>query len=110
MNEIAQTIIDQLGGSKMFRMIGVKRVGVGLDSVTLHFVAKALEGINTISVVLDPTDTYTVRFYRSTIKGSNLKYEVNDIYCDQLIDLIENKTGLALRMPRIYNTAGKRLA
>ena len=109
-NEVAQTIINQIGGQKMFRMIGVKKVGIGLNSITLHFVAKALQGINKINVTLDPSDTYTVKFYRSTVKGDNLKYEINDIYCDQLIELIENKTGLSLRMPKIYNSDGRRLA
>jgi hypothetical protein len=109
-NEVAQTIIDQIGGQRMFRMIGVKKVGIGLNSVTLHFVAKALQGINKINVTLDPSDTYSVRFFRSTVKGDDLKYEIDDIYNDQLIELIESKTGLALRMPKIYNTNGERIA
>jgi hypothetical protein len=110
MNQIAETILEQLGGQKMFRMIGVKRIGTGTHSVVLHFTARALEGINKINVTLDPSDTYTVQFFRSTVKGDDLKYEINDIYNDQLIPLIENKTGLALKMPKIYNADGRRLA
>jgi hypothetical protein len=107
-NQIAETILEQLGGQKMFRMIGVKRIGIGTHSVVLHFTARALEGINKINVTLDPSDTYTVQFFRSTVKGDDLKYEINDIYNDQLIPLIENKTGLALKMHKIYNS--RRLA
>jgi hypothetical protein len=32
-----------------------------------------LEGINKINVTLDPSDTYTVQFFRSTVKGDDLK-------------------------------------
>jgi hypothetical protein len=94
----------------MMRMIGVSNILHGENSVKVRFKAKALYGINCFEVTLDPDDTYTVKFYRVTVNGFSLKYEINDIYNDQLIPLIENKTGLALKMPKIYNSDGRRLA
>lgn len=107
---VAETIYQQIGASRMCTMIGVSRIQHGADRLIVRFKAHALDGINKFEIILDPSDTYIIKFYRSTIKGDNLKYEINDIYCDQLIPLIENKTGLVLRMPKICNTDGRRLA
>jgi hypothetical protein len=110
MNQIAETIVEQCGGTGMIRMIGVSAIIHGKNSAKVRFKCRALYGINCFEVILDPSDSYTVKFYKSTVKGDSLKYEINDIYCDQLIELIESKTGLKLRMPRIYSADGRRLA
>ena len=109
--QVAETIYQQLGGGRMATMIGVSGIRHTANSLIVRFKARALNGINKFEIILDPCDSYTVKLYRETVKGDVLKYECDDIYNDQLIDLLENKTGLAFRMPKIYNAAtGRRIA
>jgi hypothetical protein len=108
---VAETIYQQLGGGRMATMIGVSRIRHGNDRLIVRFKARALNGINKFEIILDPCDSYTVKLYRETAKGDTLKYETSGIYCDQLIELLEKQTGLAFRMPKIYNVAtGRRIA
>jgi hypothetical protein len=108
---VAEEIFQQLGAGRMTAMIGVSRIRHGKDRIIVRFKARAIGGINKFEIILDPSDTYTVKLYRETVKGDSLKYETSDIYCDQLIDLLEKQTGLAFRMPQIYNaTTGRRIA
>jgi hypothetical protein len=108
---VAEEIFQQLGATRMCTMIGVSRIRHGKDRIIVRFKARALAGVNKFEIVLDPSDTYTVKLYRETVKGDSLKYETSDIYCDQLIDLLEKQTGLAFRMPQIYNAStGRRIA
>lgn len=108
---VAEEIFQQLGANRMCTMIGVSRIRHTQNSIVIRFKARAIGGINKFEVVLDPSDTYTVKLYRETVKGDSLKYETSDIYCDQLIDVLERQTGLAFRMPQIYNaTTGRRIA
>lgn len=98
MSEVAETILDQIEVNKLSAMIGVSSVGHSENSVQVRFKARAKDGINLFKITLDPSDTYTVSFYRVTKNGATLKGSFEDIYCDQLIDLIEDKTGLACRL------------
>jgi hypothetical protein len=108
---VAEEIFQQLDANRMCAMIGVSRIRHGNDRIIVRFKARALAGVNKFEIVLDLSDTYTVRLYRETVKGDSLKFETSDIYCDQLIDLLERQTGLAFRMPQIYNaTTGRRIA
>jgi hypothetical protein len=109
--EIARTILEQIQINRLSVMIGVSAVLHDKTSIQVRFRAKALNGVNLFKITLDPDDTYTIALYRVTVKGANLKYTVSDIYCDQLIDLLEKQTGLAFRMPRIFNAnTGRRIA
>jgi hypothetical protein len=109
--EVARTILEQIQINRLSAMIGVSAVLHDKTSIQVRFRAKALNGINLFKITLDPDDTYTVALYRVTVKGASLKYETSDVYCDQLIDLLEKRTGLAFRMPQIYNAStGRRIA
>jgi len=52
------------------------------------------DGINKVSITLDPADTYTVRFYRIRSTNFKLVAEYSDVYCDQLKTIFESTTGL----------------
>lgn len=108
---VAEEIFQQLGTNRMCTMIGVSRIRHDKDRLIVRFRSRALAGINKFEVVLDPSDTYTIKLWRETVKGDTLKYEISDVYCDQLINLLEEKTGLAFRMPQTYNAStGRRIA
>ena len=99
--EIANTIIKQLGGiGKLYTMVDANRF-VALDS-GLQFSFKGSRKINKLVVKLDPSDTYTVEFWKiyslKTGKSPKLIGSHSDIYFDMLVELFENETGLSLRL------------
>lgn len=92
---IAQTILDQLGGKRFVTMTGAKNFGDTGNGLAFQVPASLTKNrINAVKIVLDPSDTYTVKFLR--IGRSDLKTisQHSMIYCDQLEDLFERETGL----------------
>lgn len=96
--QIAETILEQLGGKRFAVMTGAKNfcavsrgVSFRLPS-TPHFVR---DGINVVEVKLMPSDTYTVKFSRMWGHNIKLVSEHTDIYCDTIRDLFTEVTGLA---------------
>jgi hypothetical protein len=101
--QIAQTIIDQIGGHRALYMLGAVGQAWATDrGVEIHI--KGSRTVNRITITLDPSDTYSVRFSRvAKIRNSyeysdRTVYETDDIYADSLVGLIESKTGLYLRL------------
>lgn len=96
---VANEILRQLGGAgRVSTMIGVKAFVGTENSLSFRFKARALQAINTVRVTLDPSDTYTVQFLRSNKNGVKLVSERSDVYCDDLIELVEKTTGLYLHL------------
>lgn len=79
------------------RMIGTKKVVYDDHSVKIMFAARAKDGIKSFRICLDPSDTYTVTFYGQVRMGQlPVKAIFEDVYCDNLVDVIESTTGLYL--------------
>ena len=97
--QIAATILQQLGGRLFIMMTGAKNL---LDSGRgLQFkVGENAKGITHVRIDLDPSDTYSLKFYRITKRGLNveIKAEMEMIYADQLKDFFEQETGLYVTM------------
>ena len=94
--QIAKTILEQLGGNRFKAMTGANRF-VALES-GLHFRIPGggftKNGINSVTIILDWSDTYTVRFERVRgIKSTQIN-ELSLVYDDQLQGLFEEETGL----------------
>lgn len=96
---IAQIILDQLGNGRFAAMTGAKNFvaienGLQFDLPRSRGFVK--DGINRIHVILDPSDTYTVK----GIKYNNRKFECVEVakesyvYCDYLQETFEDMTGL----------------
>ena len=64
MSTVADTIWAQMGGRKAGAMIGVKHLVGGENTLDVRYAAKATNGANHVRVTLDPSDTYTVTFYK----------------------------------------------
>ncbi len=100
---IAKTILEQLGGGRFIAMTGAKNMvaienGLQFDLPrTRHYVK---DGINKVQVVLDPSDTYTVR----GLKWMPRKYEFKElanqpgVYGDTLQAVFTDITGLDTRL------------
>jgi hypothetical protein len=92
---VAQTILSQLGGNKFSVMTGAKNFvsdGPALQfKLPTNFAAKK---INFVRITLDPSDTYTMKFFN--FRGLNLKEveSVSGVYNDQLKSIFTGVTGL----------------
>lgn len=97
MNEVAKTILAQLGGNRFIVMTGAKNFVY--DKSSLHFsVGKTKNKANKIVVKLDPDDTYTMTFYK--LRGIDLTKisEHSGLYFDQLQSVFTRETGLYTRL------------
>lgn len=100
-NQVAQIILQQLGGNKFVVMTGAKNLTSHGDENALSF---RLSGTmtrnkaNYVKITLDANDTYTVYF--GNIRKLELKQvsKFEDIYCDGLVELFENETGLRTKL------------
>lgn len=94
-SSIASEIHNQIG-RRAFLMMGSRTILAGDNS--LMFDIRGCEKINKIRVTLDPSDTYTVEFFK--IRGTTCREvaSVEGVYCDNLRDVIESRTGLYLSL------------
>lgn len=93
--QVAATILQQLGGRRFTGMTGAKHLAeldCGLGFKLPATLTKSR--INACRITLEPSDTYTMRFYRMTAKELKLVSEEVEVYCDQLEDVFETHTGL----------------
>lgn len=108
--EIARTICEQLGGMHRLKvMVGARDFVAIANGLAFRIPGKnfARDSINLIRVTLTPSDDYTVEFMR--VRGARAKVvsAVRGVYCDQLVSLFEDTTGLTLRMPAIFVGSGQ---
>lgn len=102
---VANTILQQLGGRRFILMTGAKDF-VGDANSLMFRIGKNSGGVSKVKIILEPSDTYRVIFYRirqtrKTAAQITIVHEADDIYFDQLPDLFKRITGLETQMPRI---------
>lgn len=95
--QIATTILNQLGGHRFLAMTGAKQL-ISLESgLQFSLPARfARKGINKVQVVLTGMDDYHLKFFRYNSKSFDCPCleEREGIYCDQLQDVFTAVTGL----------------
>ncbi|MBU0707040.1 hypothetical protein KKG41_01575 [Patescibacteria group bacterium] len=94
-NIIAETILKQLGGwDRLVSMINAKNPINLFEGLSFRFSGSKIT--NHISIVLQANDTYSIEFG----KIREIKYEsvkrIHDIYAENLVNVIEDTTGLYL--------------
>lgn len=89
----ALTIIAQFGGNGFKVMTGAKNFVFGPDGLTFK-IGQNCHRINGVRVQLEPTDVYTVEFLRINKNGVTVVSKHEDVYCHDLQDLFEKKTGM----------------
>lgn len=99
----SQIILQQLGGNVFVAMTGARHLVGSPDALQFKLPANfAKDGINTVRVSIDTTDTYTVEFGRSRgISYKTISVHLG-IYAEMLRDLFTAQTGLDTIMPRIF--------
>lgn len=97
MNQVAQTIISQLNGFGALKMmVAAHSFTYTEDSLTFKF--KGSKKVNTCTVKLMPSDTYSVTFSQFSPKWLEYKTvsSFDDVYCENLVEIFEETTGLYL--------------
>ncbi len=98
--EIADTILEQLGGRRFTMMTGAKNL-LSHEDGSLSFRLPnrfANDGINYVKVTLDWTDTYRVEFGRVWGLTYKVIRETSGVYADGLQDAFRNATGLETKL------------
>lgn len=103
-NEVAKTILEQLGGNAFCRMTGARNLIGYADGLSFRLPGAGgfcREGINHVDVRLLPSDTYRVIFSR--VRGGKMKEIacVAGVYFDALPEIFRRETGLETRMPTV---------
>jgi hypothetical protein len=89
---IAQTIAQQIGSKALF-MIGAKNLVAGKNYLQMR-IGRNVSGWNVLKIVLNGLDLYNLTFYKIRKLDVSKEKTVDNIYCDQLCDIIESETGL----------------
>ena len=100
--QIAQTILQQLGGNKFIAMTGAKNLGFDSkgSKTTLSFkIGKNAKSINYVKVdYISGKDLYDMSFFRLRAGQLKLIKKVSSIYGDQLQKFFTKNTGLYTRL------------
>lgn len=101
--QIATTIKQQIGGRKFEVMTGAHSFAAGDKELSFKLPRKSgyvRNGICYVSIKLDPSDTYTMRFgkFTGSLSKGNLAFKIveehPDLYFDNLQDVFTRVTGL----------------
>ncbi len=95
--EVANTIMEQLGGYKFLVMTGAKNMmAIGHNgNPGLNFqIPGAKNRINRVRIILEPSDTYNVSFWNFRTGKTKKVAEHTMIYDDMLRDIFTAETGL----------------
>lgn len=95
-NQVAKIIAQQIG-NRAFAMLGARNLTLDTKSLTFK-IGRNSKSVTHIQVILDPSDTYTVKFIRSRIKDGvptvTVVHTDSDVYVDSLHQVIESGTGM----------------
>ena len=97
--QVAQTILQQLGGNRFTAMTGAKNFVAGESLLQFSLPSNfAQNKANRVVVKLEATDTYAVEFYFSRGVNSRKISEHSMIYADMLRKLFVEETGLQVSL------------
>ena len=98
---IAETILDQIGGNKFIVMTGSKNflnIGNGLRMNLTRNKSKA----QYLKIELNACDTYTMKFFSARRTESDIIIKdietISGVYADQMARIFEQVTGLYTRL------------
>lgn len=91
--EIANTILNQLGGKLFMRITGSKNPVAIENGLQIELSENKLKATH-LQIILDPSDTYSIKFLKRKGENTVVFNEHSDIYCNQLKEIFEEETGL----------------
>lgn len=95
---VAQTILEQLGGNRFIAMTGAKQFVGGPDFLQFGIGRGACNGVNKVRVTLGADDRYEVALYK--IRGVNVReiFKYEGVYADRLAAVFTEGTGFDTRL------------
>lgn len=96
-NQVATTILNQLGGNRFAVMTGAKNFVATSDGVSFA-IGKNAKGINRVVITLTPMDDYKVDFWNVRNAAITEKAKFTGVYCDQLQEIFTAATGMYTRL------------
>lgn len=93
MTNVAQTILNQLGGNEFRTMTAAKDFVYSEDSLQFKIGGNS-KRILKVAITLAPSDTYSMAFFKKGNIIPTLVSEHSGVYCDQLQALFTAETGL----------------
>ena len=91
--EIAQTILNQLGGNRFIVMTGASSFSYGDDNLTFR-IGKNEKKVKAVRITLKSDDTYTMEFLAIRKLEVKTLSKAERVYCDNLQEVFTNHTGL----------------
>lgn len=96
-NQIAQTILQQLGGNRFMVMTGSKNFVASSNALSFSLARNASKANRCVITLDEGSDTYVVEFWNVNMKKVTMttlkKYE--GVYFDMLQSIFSDFTGLA---------------
>lgn len=97
--QLAQTILNQLGGRRFTMMTGAKNLVATEEGLNFRLPSRfAKLGINVVKVTLTPMDVYDVEFGKLWGSKYTVLKTVEGIYCNMLQKTFTEETGLDTRL------------
>lgn len=96
--QIAQTIIQQLGGvGRLSAMTSAKHFVALPDGVAFR-IGRNSKKVNLVKIRLNGRDLYDLEFSYATVRSYKAKGSATDVFCENLVDVFEEHTGLYLTL------------
>jgi hypothetical protein len=89
---VAQTILQQLGGGRFLAMTGARNLVNEGDGLSMQLPRNS-SGANRLTIKLEDSDTYRMKFWKLHKLQPVDLVEHAGIYCDQLQPLFTETTG-----------------
>jgi hypothetical protein len=96
-NQVAQTILHQLGGSRFIAMTGSTNFTSDKDKLTFK-VGSNPKGVTHMRITLTPRDLYKVEALKVRKLEVKTLSEADDVYFDMLEEVFTRMTGLYTRL------------
>ena len=101
--DVAITILSQLGGSRAMYMIGAKHIASSNEScgaLLFKHTPSKVDGkrVNHCKILLTPDDLYEIHFARTSTKDYVVQKVVSGVPAECLRDVFSTETGLALKL------------
>lgn len=96
MSNVAEIILQQLGGGRFVAFTGARNLTAHPDALSFKL-GRARDGIKHVKITLDPSDTYKVTFTkigRAPARTVTVVKELEGVYADMLTEIFESTTGL----------------
>jgi hypothetical protein len=95
--QVAKTILQQLGGNKFIAMTGAKNFGSSSKSLQFK-IGRNSKSISHVIITLKSSDLYDVEFIRMRGTSRKVIKKVKGVYNDQLGTIFKKYTGMNVRL------------